>query len=183
LPKPPQVRHARPTSAKPRNKKSVLRQTHKKTDKKAKKTGKAVPHKLMALTGKQRTFLRGLAHELNAVLQVGKGGATAALLSELGRALDSHELVKVRVLRECPEELEVLTAKIEKKLQANVVGTLGRILVLYRRNPEQCRIALPVTKAKASAKNRDPLPFDDDEPDDVSGANLNDDGDDEAWEE
>jgi RNA-binding protein len=92
-----------------------------------------------------------LAHNLDPVLQLGKSGSSRALLAELGRALDSHELIKVRVLRECPEELEEIVATIEKQLKANVVGKLGRILVLYRRNPTKSRIALPQVKQVKSA--------------------------------
>ncbi|MGC4064511.1 MAG: YhbY family RNA-binding protein [Polyangiaceae bacterium] len=149
MPKSPPPRRSR-TSPKPVKKpvkKSVLRETHKKTAQKA----KPIEHKLLTLTGRQRTFRRGLAHNLDPVLQLGKSGASRALLSELGRALDSHELIKVRVLRECPEELDEIVATIEKQLKANVVGKLGRILVLYRRNPTKLRIMLPQVKKGKSA--------------------------------
>jgi RNA-binding protein len=166
LPKSPSPRYTR-TAKKKTAKKAVLRQTHKKT---AKKT-KTAEHKLLVLTGRQRTFLRGLAHDLNPVLQLGKAGATKALLDELGRALDAHELIKIRVLRECPEELDALIATIEKRLKANVVGKLGRILVIYRRNPAQQRIQLPVVKKQPEAKRTveaDAVDeFDDDEDDDL----------------
>jgi RNA-binding protein len=148
------------------------RQTHKKTSKKI-----AVgERKLLTLTGKQRTFLRGLAHELNAVMQLGKASTKQALLEELDRTLDAHELIKVRVLRECPDELDTLIAVIEKQLKANVVGKLGRILVVYRRNPQKTRIVLPVVKKATKEAKPAALPFEDDEDDDTEL-------DTETWEE
>jgi RNA-binding protein len=120
------------------------------------------------LTGKQRTYLRGLAHDLNPLLQVGKSGLTAALLEEIGRALDSHELIKLRMLRECPDDADGATTVLEKKLKANVVAKLGNILVLYRRNPMKQRIALPTEKKKATKAAAPEIPddFEDDELDD-----------------
>lgn len=142
--------------------------------KKILKKAKPVEHKLLVLSGKQRTYLRGLAHDLNPLLQLGKAGITGGLLEELGRALDSHELIKIRLLRECPDDADGATVTIEKKLKANVVAKLGNILVLYRRNPEKQRISLPNDKKKApkAAVLAVPDDFDDDDDDDDNDGSV-----------
>jgi RNA-binding protein len=115
-------------------------------------------------------------------MHLGKSGTTKALFAELGRALDSHELLKVRVLRECPEELEAIVASIEKQLKANVVGKVGRILVLYRRNPTKSRIALPQAKKVKTAPAAAEAVLDDLD-DEVDDDELDGDADDDDLEE
>jgi RNA-binding protein len=51
----------------------------------------------MALSEKQKKHLRRLAHPLNPIVMLGNAGLTDGVVSELDRALDDHELVKVSV--------------------------------------------------------------------------------------
>ena len=50
------------------------------------------------LTPAQRQTLRGRAHTLDPVVLIGAAGLSPAVLAEIHRALDSHELIKIRVL-------------------------------------------------------------------------------------
>ncbi len=95
------------------------------------------------LSGKQRRFLRALAHDLRPVLQFGRSGWTPGLEKELDCVLDTHELVKVRVGRECPVELEEASRIIEEATRSHVVQVLGRILVVYRARAKDPTIRLP----------------------------------------
>jgi RNA-binding protein len=54
----------------------------------------------IALTSAQTRFLRGQAHELRAMLQVGGKGITDALVAEIANALEQHELIKVKIATE-----------------------------------------------------------------------------------
>ena len=54
------------------------------------------------LTSKQRAFLRGLAHKLKPILQVGNDGGSDAFLRSLEEALGTRELLKVKVLEGAP---------------------------------------------------------------------------------
>jgi RNA-binding protein len=94
----------------------------------------------MALTGKQRRHLRGLAHPLRAIVQVGKGGLDEGLVAAVDRALADHELVKVKVGE--GDRHEVATALAEKT-KSEVAQVLGNVVVLYRADPEKPKIALP----------------------------------------
>jgi len=54
----------------------------------------------VALTGKQRRYLRSLGHHLHAVVQVGDAGVSDGVISATAQALETHELVKVRIADE-----------------------------------------------------------------------------------
>jgi RNA-binding protein len=51
----------------------------------------------MALTSKQRQFLRGLAHPIEPVVRIGRAGASPSVIEETKRSLAAHELIKVRI--------------------------------------------------------------------------------------
>jgi len=46
---------------------------------------------------KQRQYLKGLAHALEPVVRVGRGGASPSVIEETKRSLAAHELIKVRI--------------------------------------------------------------------------------------
>jgi len=96
-----------------------------------------------ALTGRDRSFLRGLAHAFEPVMALGKGGLAEGVLKELDRVLLDHELVKLRVLREFPNPIAEATLTIESALRAHTVGQVGRIVILYRRHPTRPKLELP----------------------------------------
>lgn len=100
------------------------------------------------LTGTQRKYLRGLAHPLSPVVQVGKGGVGEGLLGAVRRALADHELIKVKIAAE-RDERERVAAEIEAACDACLAGTVGRIAILYRPHddPDKRRIVLPAAPA------------------------------------
>jgi RNA-binding protein len=94
------------------------------------------------LTGKQRRYLRGLGHHLEPVVQVGKDGITAGLVTATGAALLQHELIKVRVGEHGGDRHEVAEA-LAAATKSNLVGVVGRTLLLYREREEEPAIQLP----------------------------------------
>ncbi len=101
------------------------------------------------LTSKQASYLRGLAHSLDPVVRLGKGGITDGALAEVARAVEAHELIKVRLEREADIETSDLTEAVQS-IGATVVGHVGRVFILYRRHPKKPKIDLPRPQ-KASA--------------------------------
>ena len=97
----------------------------------------------MALKPSQIRYLRGLAHPLKPVLLLGGKGVTAGVLRELEQALVDHELIKVRLTGDDRSARAADLAKLIESSHAETVQTIGRVAVLYRRNDEQPRIALP----------------------------------------
>jgi len=102
-----------------------------------------------ALTGKQRRHLRGLAHDQKALVQIGHAGLTEPVTAAIDAALETHELVKVKVLGEAPESAEELTARLEAATQSQVAQLIGRTLVLYRARKKDPRIVLPKASKRA----------------------------------
>ena len=84
----------------------------------------------LALTSSQRRALKARAHPLSALVQVGRGGVSDAFVAELDRALESHELVKVR-LRGEREERAAQLGDVTARLDCAVVGTVGSVAILY----------------------------------------------------
>lgn len=97
----------------------------------------------MALTSKQRQFLRGLAHPLSPVVRVGRGGASAAVVEETRRSLDAHELIKVRIESDDSAERERLAEELAQACGADIAGTIGKLAILYRARDEKPTIKLP----------------------------------------
>lgn len=96
------------------------------------------------MTGRQRKYLRGLAHGLKPVVHIGKNGLTETVSEQIGDALDHHELIKVR-FGEARDEKDEICRSIEQRLGGVRVGTIGHVAIFYReaRDPEQRQIRLP----------------------------------------
>ena len=95
------------------------------------------------LTAAQIRFLRGQAHGLKAMLQVGGKGVTDALVAELDGALDQHELIKVKVGAADREERDALIGALAERTSAALVQRIGHVAVLYRPNREKRQMVLP----------------------------------------
>ncbi|MBX9402248.1 ribosome assembly RNA-binding protein YhbY [Lysobacter sp. BMK333-48F3] len=95
------------------------------------------------LTSAQTRFLRGQAHDLKAMLQVGGKGVTDALVAEIDLALEHHELIKVKVGAEDREARDSLIAEIAERTGSALVQRIGHTAVLYRPSKERRQIVLP----------------------------------------
>jgi RNA-binding protein len=97
-----------------------------------------------ALTAAQIRFLRGQAHELRAILQVGGKGVTDAVVAELDGALEHHELVKLRIASDDRDERESIISDLAARSGASLVQKIGKVAVLYRPTTDGKRqIVLP----------------------------------------
>lgn len=97
----------------------------------------------MPLTPTQTRYLRGLAHSLGAVVLLGNKGATAAVVKELDGALRQHELVKVKLSAADGTERKAQLDTLMQGTQAESVQQIGHVAVLFRRNVDEPKIALP----------------------------------------
>lgn len=95
------------------------------------------------LTAAQSRFLRGHAHDLKAMLQVGGKGVTDALLAEIDGALEHHELIKVKVAGEDRDARDAMIAQIAERTDAALVQRIGHTAVLYRPSRDKRQIVLP----------------------------------------
>ncbi|ALF59350.1 YhbY family RNA-binding protein [Psychrobacter urativorans] len=79
--------------------------------------------------------LKGIGHELTAVVMIGNKGITPAITEEIDRALSDHELIKVKLPAGSKEERDTVTTELAKNAKAQVIHTIGRMALLLRKNP------------------------------------------------
>ncbi len=95
------------------------------------------------LTGKQKRYLRGLASTEDAIVQLGKAGLTDSTMASLNEALEARELVKIKVLKNSPEEAKEVASLLSEKANAELVQVVGKNIVLYRARKKEPGIILP----------------------------------------
>ena len=94
------------------------------------------------LTSKQRAYLRGLANTESAIMQIGKGGVSDNLTKTVSDALEARELIKLSVLENCEYTPKETANELAEAVGADVVGVIGRKIILYRESREHKRIEL-----------------------------------------
>ena len=103
----------------------------------------STPPTRVTLTSAQTRFLRGVAHDLRAMLQVGGKGLSDALVSEVGNALEQHELIKVKIAAEDREARDAMIEQLADRAGAALVQRIGHTAVLYRPSRDNRQIVLP----------------------------------------
>jgi RNA-binding protein len=98
---------------------------------------------MASMTGKQRRYLRGLGQRLAATLHVGHEGVSEAVVRRALAELEAHELVKVRVGDNAPEDRHATAEDLAHRTGAELAQVLGRTALLYRRRPTDPTIVLP----------------------------------------
>ena len=93
-----------------------------------------------ALTGAQKTTLRGLGQTLSDSLRLGRAGTTPALLVELNRQLDTRELVKVRFEGADRVARAALCEQIAAGSASECVGAVGHTALFWRAGPDGSRL-------------------------------------------
>ena len=91
---------------------------------------------MLKLTSAQRSELRSQAHGLDPVVMIGDGGLTPSVMKEISASLNSHGLIKVRVLGDDREARLAYYESICAELGAAPVQHIGKLLVLYRPKKE-----------------------------------------------
>src|SRR5690606_10895963 len=95
------------------------------------------------LNEKQRKFLRGLAHDLNVVVQTGAAGLSEAVLAEIDGALTAHELIKVRFIAAERSDRDAMVEHCCEQLDALLIQRVGHVATLFRHNAKKPKIELP----------------------------------------
>ncbi len=95
------------------------------------------------ITSKQRSFLRGLAHELEPTVYIGKSGVTDNIVKEMETGLETRELVKVKLQESCELSPKETANELADLLKAEYVQAIGRKFTLYRESKDNRQIELP----------------------------------------
>jgi len=98
---------------------------------------------MQTLTAPELRSLRAKAHHLRPVVAVGTHGLTPAVLHEIDVALNAHELIKIRVFSDLRSERDALLTRICGELDCAPVQHLGKLLIVWRHNPDLHRPAVP----------------------------------------
>ena len=88
------------------------------------------------LTTRERAHLKARAHALEPVVRIGHAGVTDAMIAEINRALEAHELIKVKIGEGNRDERVAYAETIGARTGAAVVQRVGRVLILWRPRPE-----------------------------------------------
>ncbi|OCT17201.1 RNA-binding protein [Paenibacillus pectinilyticus] len=95
------------------------------------------------LTGKQKRHLRSMAHHVDPIFQVGKGGVNDHLIRHIQEAIEVRELIKITVLNNSGEDRQEVGSELAEKSGAELVQVIGKIVVLYKESRDNKKIELP----------------------------------------
>ncbi len=92
------------------------------------------------MTSKQRAYLRSLASNIDAIIQIGKDGVGDNLIEQVDGAIKNRELIKLTVLETSPIAAADAAIEIAERTKSEVIQIIGRKIVLFRRNPQKPKI-------------------------------------------
>ena len=90
------------------------------------------------MNSEQLKQMKTRAHELKPVIMIGQAGLTEAVLKEIELALDTHELIKIKIRAE-REQRKQLQQQICIETSAEPIQSIGQVLVIYRKKPEPAK--------------------------------------------
>ena len=95
------------------------------------------------LTSKQRAYLMSLASTLDPVFQIGKSSLTPEITSAIEECFNTHELIKINVLKNCLDDPRAIAEVIAERTRSQVVQVIGKKIVLYKPDKDKPKIVLP----------------------------------------
>ena len=100
----------------------------------------------MTLTSKQRAYLKSLAADLDPVFQIGKGSVTPEVIDAISEAFNTHELIKITVLKNCLDDVKEVAITVSERSRSDLFQVIGRKFVLYKPFKDDPKIILPKSK-------------------------------------
>jgi RNA-binding protein len=85
----------------------------------------------------ERKALKAKAHKLDPVVHVGAKGLTDEVIAEIDRALQAHELIKVRAATLDRNAREQAFGLIAQRTRAQAVQHIGKVFVLFRKKNDE----------------------------------------------
>lgn len=95
-----------------------------------------IAHFSMSLTPEQKKQFRTIGHSLNPIVMVAGKGLTENIQLEVDRALEDHELIKVKFAVGDRETKKALIQELCSIVEAVVVQEIGNIALIYRKAQE-----------------------------------------------
>lgn len=98
---------------------------------------------MMALSERQKKYLRRLGHDLHPIVLVGQRGLNPGVVEELKLALEHHELVKLRVRAGSREDRDAILAELASQSGSEFIFRIGNVGLFYKKNKTLPKILLP----------------------------------------
>ncbi|WP_066503365.1 ribosome assembly RNA-binding protein YhbY [Abyssisolibacter fermentans] len=95
------------------------------------------------ITGKQRSYLKKIANNIDSIFQLGKNGITEAFINQVEEALEARELIKIKVLNNSFLDTKEAANEVADRVNAEFVQSIGSKFVIYRESEENKKIELP----------------------------------------
>ena len=95
------------------------------------------------LTGKQKRYLRSLAHNIDPIFQIGKAGINDNMISQIDETLENRELIKIHILQNNFDDKNDLAQTLSQATNSEVVQVIGSMIIIYRKSQENKEISLP----------------------------------------
>src|SRR5690606_14896518 len=88
----------------------------------------------MPISADRKKQFRTIGHTLNPIVTIAGNGLSESVLAELNRALDDHELIKVKLALTEREERKAIVAEIQALRNVELIQEIGKVVLLYRAN-------------------------------------------------
>lgn len=98
------------------------------------------------MTSKQRSYLKGLAMNIDPIFQLGKASLTPENTNAIAEALEARELIKINVLQNCADDPNEIAQIVAERTHSQVVQVIGKKIVLYKESKNKKKIELPTGK-------------------------------------
>ncbi|MCI8949485.1 MAG: ribosome assembly RNA-binding protein YhbY [Lachnospiraceae bacterium] len=97
------------------------------------------------MTSKQRSYLKGLAMNIDPIFQIGKSSLTPEITDAVDEALEARELIKITILKSCMDDSSSIAEILAERTRSQLVQVIGRKIVLYRPAKDEAKrkIQLP----------------------------------------
>ncbi|MFL0807723.1 MAG: YhbY family RNA-binding protein [Oceanobacter sp.] len=90
----------------------------------------------MSLSNEQKKALRSIGHNLKPIVSIAGKGLTEGVMDELDRALNDHELIKIKISVGDRKVRDQVLDQLLNATQATLVQQIGHTALLLRKNPK-----------------------------------------------
>ena len=90
------------------------------------------------ISGKERSYLKSLAHDLKPIVNIGKNSLTDEVITSIDEALEKRELIKIKILNNNLDDNDEIVDEVIEKF----VSHLGNIFTIYRESKKNKKIDL-----------------------------------------
>lgn len=95
------------------------------------------------MNSKQRSYLKGLAMNIDPIFQIGKEMLTPEITEAVKESFNTHELIKINVLKNCMDDPKSMAQILAERTGSELVQVIGKKIVLYKENKDNKKIELP----------------------------------------